>query len=97
MKLKKSISDYRILVIDDNPSIHEDFQKILMTSTKSSNGLQEMASSIFGSEVRTPMFAQFEIDCASQGREGLEMVKRALSEDRPYAMAFVDGQQFSAK
>ena len=32
----------------------------------------------------------FELDSAYQGQEGLEMVKQALAENRPYALAFVD-------
>jgi PAS domain S-box-containing protein len=32
----------------------------------------------------------FELDSVYQGQEGLEMVKRALAENRPYALAFVD-------
>ena len=32
----------------------------------------------------------FELDSAYQGQEALEMVKQALAENRPYAMAFVD-------
>ncbi len=83
---------HRILVIDDNTSIHEDFRKILKNSTKSCNDLQEMESAIFGSKAKTSMSVQFDIDCASQGKEGLEMVKRALSESRPYVLAFVDGR-----
>ena len=34
--------------------------------------------------------SEFELDSAYQGQEGLEMVKRALAENRPYALAFVD-------
>ena len=32
----------------------------------------------------------FELDSAYQGQEGLAMVKKALAENRPYALAFVD-------
>src|SRR5208283_2874102 len=32
----------------------------------------------------------FELDSAYQGQEGLAKVTKALAEDRPYAMAFVD-------
>ena len=32
----------------------------------------------------------FDIDSACQGQEGLERVRKAQSEGRPYAMAFVD-------
>jgi diguanylate cyclase (GGDEF)-like protein len=83
---------HRILVIDDNASIHEDFQKILARPASSSTELKEMESVLFGSDAEAPAFADFKIDYASQGREGLEMVKRAQSEGRPYALAFVDGR-----
>ncbi len=35
-------------------------------------------------------FPTFEIDFAFQGQEGLERVRQALAEERPYTMAFVD-------
>ncbi|HEY6229526.1 MAG TPA: response regulator, partial [Verrucomicrobiae bacterium] len=34
--------------------------------------------------------ADFEIDSAYQGQDGLEKIKTALAENRPYALAFVD-------
>ncbi|BBO91609.1 putative bifunctional diguanylate cyclase/phosphodiesterase [Desulfosarcina ovata] len=83
---------YRLLVIDDNPSIHEDFRKILEKPLKSKSDLGELESALFGTEINTPAITQFEIDYASQGKEGVELVERALSEDRPYALAFVDGR-----
>ncbi|BBO83259.1 transcriptional regulator [Desulfosarcina ovata subsp. sediminis] len=83
---------YRLLVIDDNTSIHEDFRKILEKPSQSKSDLGEMESALFGTEINTPVIAQFEIDYASQGKEGVELVERALSEDRPYALAFVDGR-----
>lgn len=38
----------------------------------------------------SPSFPTFEIDCASQGQEGLECVRKAIADSRPYTMAFVD-------
>jgi signal transduction histidine kinase len=35
-------------------------------------------------------FPTFEIDFAFQGQEGLERVRKALAQERPYTMAFVD-------
>jgi PAS domain S-box-containing protein len=35
-------------------------------------------------------FPQFEIDFAFQGQQGLELVRKALAEERPYTMAFID-------
>lgn len=76
----------RILVIDDNQAIHEDFRKILGESDSEDARLQAAEARIFGA----PAAMLFEIDTASQGEDGLKMVEKALAEGRPYAMAFVD-------
>ncbi|MFZ2277472.1 MAG: PAS domain S-box protein [Prosthecobacter sp.] len=76
----------RILVIDDNLAIHDDFRKILGESDSEDAALQAAEARIFGA----PAAMLFEIDTASQGEEGLKMVEKALAEGRPYAMAFVD-------
>ncbi len=80
----------RILIIDDNPNIHKDFQTILIEEEESSN-LNELRAAVFGSynsESRDKNV--YELDFASQGQEGLEKVKEALAQDRPYELAFVD-------
>ena len=81
----------RILVIDDNPSIHEDFGKILRP-TSPSNALQDMRSALFGSEGQSEVTVSFDLDCAGQGQKGLEMAQQAQEEGRPYALAFVDSR-----
>jgi PAS domain S-box-containing protein len=80
----------RILIIDDNHAIHEDVRKILGASANDEDDLDFEAAALFGTEVEKSVSARFEIDSAFQGAEGLEMVERAMAEDRPYAMAFVD-------
>ncbi len=82
----------RILVIDDNTEIHRDFCKILMPRSAPDSDLVDMESALFGSPTRTVTSGTFEIDCASQGKEGFSMVQQAQSEGRPYALAFVDGR-----
>jgi DNA-binding NtrC family response regulator len=79
----------RILVIDDNRSIHDDFRKILSSAGPAQAAISLTETQLFGipAEARQP---QFEIDSAYQGEEGVELVKKALAEGRPYAMAFVD-------
>lgn len=81
---------HRILVIDDNTSIHEDFSKILVKQQNMGDGLQDIESQLFGSEATTILPADFEMDYASQGKEGLALVQQAISEGRPYSLAFVD-------
>ncbi len=46
---------------------------------------------LLGTAAERPAAASvFPVDSAYQGQEGLEMVKKAVAEGRPYAMAFVD-------
>jgi len=80
----------RILVIDDNESIHKDYRKILTDTSAGQHGLQDLEDSIFGSTATRSETIQFEIDSAFQGHKGLEAVRNALQEGRPYAMAFID-------
>ena len=76
----------RILVIDDNRAIHEDFRKIL--GEPDTAALATAEAQLFGRPA--PVAAPFQIDSAYQGQEALQMVEKALAENRPYAMAFLD-------
>ena len=81
---------HRILVIDDNPSIHKDFQTILLEEEESEilNALRE---EVFGNKTNSNTSKSvYELDFASQGKEGCEKIKQACSEERPYELAFVD-------
>lgn len=80
----------RILVVDDNTAIHADFRKILRGPAQASQALADAKAAFFGSATSKDAEPEYEIDSASQGKDALEMVRRALEEKRPYAMAFVD-------
>lgn len=81
----------RILVVDDNPAIHEDFRKIFLVSqTAGTAELDAMEAALFGSREAAPELPTFELDGAQQGQEALAMVQAAVAEGRPYSMAFVD-------
>ena len=80
---------HRILVIDDNPRIHEDIRKILCPSAAATD-LDDDAAALFGEEKTPSQLSSFEIDSAMQGQEGFEMVQKAHAQERPYSMAFVD-------
>ena len=80
----------RILIIDDNTSIHDDVRKILGVTAPEDTAHDVEAAALFGLEVTHLNDVPFEVDSAYQGQEGLEMVRRAADEGRPYAMAFVD-------
>jgi PAS domain S-box-containing protein len=82
--------NHRILIVDDNTSIHTDFRKILCSAKSAPAALNEMESALFAEDEPAVKQMGFELDSAYQGREALEMVKKALEDKRPYAMAFVD-------
>ncbi len=87
---EKCQKNQRILVIDDSEGIHKDFRTILGSSDADAANLHESKSAIFGNASNSSGRMSFEIDSAFQGQEGLEKVRQALHEGRPYAMAFVD-------
>ena len=81
----------RILVIDDNESIHDDFRKILGAQLNEDTELSQAAAELFGEKPKAPLsLERFQLDFASQGSEGLEKVEQARREGKPYALTFVD-------
>ncbi|WP_395751966.1 response regulator [Prosthecobacter sp.] len=94
MQPSPRIENRRLLIIDDNPAIHEDFRKILVPASApaQASGIEADEAAIFGDipAPSAPTGLLFEVDSASQGKEGLDLIRRALEEKRPYTMAFVD-------
>ena len=80
----------RILIIDDNPAIHEDFRKILVGSQGRHLDLAEAEAAVFGETQPLNDHLHVELDFALQGQEGFEKVVAAQSGNRPFALAFVD-------
>ena len=86
-----SHAGFRILVIDDNPSIHNDFRKILDASASAQKEeLDDFATELLGVAPDPAQDVVFQMDSAFQGQEGLEKVRAAAAEGRPYSVAFVD-------
>ncbi|MGA7538227.1 MAG: EAL domain-containing protein [Steroidobacteraceae bacterium] len=79
---------HRLLMIDDNPAIHEDYRKILTACDDTQTSAAEAA--LFGEPQSAVSRPTFDVDSAMQGRDGVELARRALAEGRPYSVAFVD-------
>jgi PAS domain S-box-containing protein len=88
MKSTNLKPNHRILIVDDNTSIHADFRNILCPDHSDEAAADAMEAVLFGEDKPDEM--SFELDSAYQGQEGFEMVKQALAENRPYSLAFVD-------
>jgi PAS domain S-box-containing protein len=79
----------RILLIDDNVAIHDDYRKILVGRSSNSE-LDELGAALFDATVVEEKQLNFEVSSAYQGQDGLSLVAQALEQGRPFAMAFVD-------
>jgi two-component system, cell cycle sensor histidine kinase and response regulator CckA len=82
--------NHRVLIVDDNTSIHADFQNILCPDNSGEAAVNKMEAVLFEESKPASNQMGFELDSAYQGQEGLEMVKKALADKLPYALAFVD-------
>jgi two-component system, sensor histidine kinase and response regulator len=83
----------RILIIDDNQAIHADIRKILCPAvSEGAADLDALEAELLGTAVPANNRAAnaFSLESAYQGRDGLALVQKATTENRPYALAFVD-------
>lgn len=90
MSLDTDKKQFRVLIVDDSEAIHEDFRKVLRRDDGGGE-LDDAERELFGeTEPSSHAGPCFELDSAMQGKDALEMVKKAVEEGRPYALAFVD-------
>ena len=80
----------RILIIDDNKAIHDDFKSILDPDKHKDDELDHLTSTLFGEEKPPSEKNSFHVESAYQGQQGLEMIKDAIRRDKPFSVAFVD-------
>lgn len=80
----------RILIVDDNRTIHEDFRKILVPQSALA-GLQQARAALFKSGTINPVSPDpFQLDFADQGQQGYEKIVSACARNQPYAVAVID-------
>lgn len=90
----------RILIVDDTPSIHDDFTQILNGPAKENadtDRLNELAESLFDEPQETVTSAsdtkfkmKHDVDHAYNGEEAIEKIRAAIQEQRPYTLVFMD-------
>jgi len=86
------IAKRRILLIDDQASIHDDYRKIIGAPLRRNSDLDAAETELFGGEEATTEdpFDLYEIDSALCGEDAIGLVEQSLRQGRPYAVAFVD-------
>ena len=80
----------RLLLVDDNPAIHQDFQKILGRKTEVVSELSQVEEALFEKPQSVVGCVSFRLDSAHQGQEALAMVEKALEANDPYSLVFMD-------
>lgn len=83
----------RLLLVDDNPAIHEDIRKVLNSALQQNSQFVADDDFLFGEESSAdPVVSgeDYEIDSVHQGVDALAAVKRAIANQSPYAVAIVD-------
>jgi len=86
-----STTCHRLLVVDDNHAIHNDFRKIFAHPSSSAGALDDLEAALFDTPAPSvDLPPPFELVSAFQGREALDHVVAATAAERPFALAFVD-------
>jgi two-component system cell cycle sensor histidine kinase/response regulator CckA len=81
--------NHRILIVDDNESIHEDFRKILAVDDEEKR-LDAEETALFGAAHKHRQHIAFDLAYASQGVQALDLVRTSLQEGRRFALVFLD-------
>jgi diguanylate cyclase (GGDEF)-like protein len=79
----------RILIVDDNAAIHQDFDKTL-ASRQAPARLDAFEAALFDGERPELERPVYDLAHALQGRDGFKMVEAALEAGTPFCVAFVD-------
>ncbi len=84
-----SLQNRRVLIVDDNEAIHDDFRKILGVDGSEADFIAE-EEAFFGTSKTTSPAPGFVLDFALQGQDALALVTAAVLAEAPYAMVFMD-------
>lgn len=80
--------NYRILVVDDQREIHQDFEEML-TPGLTGSSTDELAAA-FAPEVDESFLPKFQLLHARSGSEAYDIVKTAIETAEPIAVAYID-------
>jgi diguanylate cyclase (GGDEF)-like protein len=85
-----AIVNRRVLVIDDDPAVHDQFQKILGPEHGAEGALLDAERSRRGANATARSRQSFEVDTALSRQQGVELLQSAHQAGHPYAVAFVE-------
>lgn len=83
----------RLLLVDDNPEIHNDYRRILSQGNDDNDpdNLAGLEAELFGTvETEDTTVASYSFTSCFQGKDAIETVKMSLAKNVPFFMAFMD-------
>ena len=84
----------RILLVDDEPEILDELTTVLspkQTDETTGRELNSLENRLFGEPVNIKRTQKsYEVHCCRQGNDAVNAVQQALTNDRPFAVAFLD-------
>jgi signal transduction histidine kinase len=90
------VAPTRVLAVDDEPDILDAYHRVLAPAAggpPAGNGLDDLRARLFGAGT-TPAApassSRFELVACRQAEEAVEAVRRAIAEDRGFAVVFLD-------
>ena len=93
--MSEGISNVRILIVDDEPAMHESYRQVFgPRKGGNASALNAMAAELFGDDDAVPEPADDTIDfqCAhfNQGLDAVEAIKDSLETGKRFSVAFID-------
>jgi CheY-like chemotaxis protein len=83
----------RILVVDDEQAILDEFREILSPSQdddEANRKFEDLYTKLFPATCPSSLASAFDVELCRQGDEALEKVQAAIEEEKPFAVMFVD-------
>ena len=86
--------EVRVLLVGDDSGVVEDFRHLFASQrpSGSARSIGKLESELFGAAVHHEDFPDIDLMVCRQGGEGVQAVRGALAEERPFAATFIDMQ-----
>ncbi|MDE2706158.1 MAG: sigma 54-interacting transcriptional regulator [Gemmatimonadota bacterium] len=78
----------RVLIVDDQPEIHDDFKEML--SPRLAQAVEDNLAAAFMREEEEAWLPEFELLHASNGEQAYEIIQTGKKSNRPIAVAYID-------
>lgn len=88
---RKNELNRRILIVDDEPKILDELQKVLSPGERGNTELNELENRLFNNEkVNRRKVTCYDVCCCRQGDEAVEQVRDSIQQNKPFSVAFID-------